>query len=221
MRSRAPIERQHEPSHLRTTRSSIPGPAHLSGAGVYADKSFATPDVERESGCGDLEAGEGRVAGADRQVAVVAQNDRLGSGTTPSRRGSPLSRVQCQRPSVPGKISYRFETDFCRLRDGSGSRTGFISFARGTDSSNPFPSSGESVSLQILPSFLEKPGFCAGMATRPGSTVGRDAQGSSTSRQLPVMSLSGAILVPQCRLGGYQPGCTGTKRGRVSDVTKL
>jgi len=105
MRSRAPIERRPEPSRLRTTRSSIPGPAHLSGAGVYADKSFATPDVEREGGCGDLEAGEGRVAGADRQVAVVAQNDRLGSGTTPSRRGSPLSRVQCQRPSVPGKIS--------------------------------------------------------------------------------------------------------------------
>ena len=29
------------------------------------------------------------------------------------------------------KISYRFETDFCRLGDGSGSRTGFISFATG------------------------------------------------------------------------------------------
>ena len=29
------------------------------------------------------------------------------------------------------KISYRFETDFCHLRDGSGSRRGFVSFATG------------------------------------------------------------------------------------------
>jgi hypothetical protein len=37
---------------------------------------------------------------------------------------------------------------------------------------------------------------------RPGGTAGRDAQGSSTSRQLPATSLSGPIPVPQCRLGG-------------------
>ena len=37
---------------------------------------------------------------------------------------------------------------------------------------------------------------------RPGGTVGRDAQGSSTSRQLRVISLSGPIPVPQCRRGG-------------------
>jgi len=36
----------------------------------------------------------------------------------------------------------------------------------------------------------------------PGGTAGRDAQGSSTSRQLPATSLSGPIPVPQCRLGG-------------------
>jgi len=40
---------------------------------------------------------------------------------------------------------------------------------------------------------------------RRGGTAGRDAQGSSTSRQLPVISLSGPIPVPQCRLGGSRP----------------
>jgi len=35
---------------------------------------------------------------------------------------------------------------------------------------------------------------------RPGDTAGRNTQGSSTSRQLPVTSLLGAFPVPQCRL---------------------
>jgi hypothetical protein len=42
-------------------------------------------------------------------------------------------------------------------------------------------------------------GFSRGCAGRAGGDVGRDAQGSSTSRPLPVMSLSGPIPVPQCR----------------------
>jgi hypothetical protein len=57
-----------------------------------------------------------------------------------------------------------------------------------------------------------------GAPARPGGTAGRDAPGSSTSRQLPVISLSGPIPVPQCRLGGSRPWlhwCA--KRGRVSD----
>jgi len=55
---------------------------------------------------------------------------------------------------------------------------------------------------------------------RPGGTAGRDAPGSSTLRQLPVMSLSGSIPVPQRRRGGSRPWlhCC-AKRGRVSDVT--
>ena len=59
-----------------------------------------------------------------------------------------------------------------------------------------------------------------GARVRPGGTAGRDAQGSSTSRQLPVMSLSGSIPVPQRRRGGSRPWlhCC-AKRGRVSDVT--
>src|SRR5215470_12396343 len=37
---------------------------------------------------------------------------------------------------------------------------------------------------------------------RPGGTADRDAHGSSQSRPLPVISLSGPIPVPQCRRGG-------------------
>src|SRR6516164_810519 len=59
-----------------------------------------------------------------------------------------------------------------------------------------------------------------GARARPGGTAGRDAQGSSKSRQLRVTSLPGPIPVPQCQRGGSRPWlhwCT--KRGRVSNVT--
>ena len=52
-----------------------------------------------------------------------------------------------------------------------------------------------------------------GARVRPGSTASRDAQGSSTSGQLPVISLSGTNPVPQCRLGALEPGCTAAPRG--------
>src|SRR5262249_62301168 len=45
-------------------------------------------------------------------------------------------------------------------------------------------------------------GFPAGVRCSAGGTVGRDAQGLSTSRQLPTISLSGPFPVPQCRLSG-------------------
>jgi len=45
---------------------------------------------------------------------------------------------------------------------------------------------------------------------RPGAMAGRDAQGSSASRQLPVTSLSGPFPVPQCRVGRFADrGCSG------------
>jgi len=62
-------------------------------------------------------------------------------------------------------------------------------------------------------SFLyRKAGSCRSVWPRPGGMVGRDAQGTSTSRQLLEISLSGSIPVPQCRLGALQPGCTGAPR---------
>src|ERR1700730_6272902 len=49
-------------------------------------------------------------------------------------------------------------------------------FPRGTDGSNPVPSSGESVALPELLSRVEKPGFPRGCARWLGDRVGRDAQ---------------------------------------------
>jgi len=61
-----------------------------------------------------------------------------------------------------------------------------------------------------------------GARARPGGTAGRDAPGSLRSRQLARISLSGAIPVPQCRLGGSRswvrraplivPSATGDRR---------
>ena len=75
---------------------------------------------------------------------------------------------------------------------------------------------------QTGPLQVETRGFPAGLCRWAGGAVGRDAQGSSTSRQLPVRSLSGAIPVPQCRLGGSRswvrraplivPSATGDRR---------
>jgi hypothetical protein len=61
---------------------------------------------------------------------------------------------------------------------------------------------------------------------RPDGMAGRDAQGSSTSRQLPVTSLSGPFSVPQCRQGRFATGVAvvlselGSPRDLVSDVTR-
>ena len=57
----------------------------------------------------------------------------------------------------------------------------------------------------------------------PGGMTGRDLSGSSPSRQLPVMSLSGAIPVPHCRLGRFATvvALVRQARGRVSNVTAL
>jgi hypothetical protein len=69
---------------------------------------------------------------------------------------------------------------------------------RGTGSSNPSPSSRQSVSLRISPRLPEKPGFSASLGTMLGGNVGRDAQGAATSSRGVVVSLSSYIPVPQC-----------------------
>jgi hypothetical protein len=45
---------------------------------------------------------------------------------------------------------------------------------RGTNNSNPSPSSGQSVSRGIFPSYVEKPGVCRGVRGGAGGAVGRD-----------------------------------------------
>ena len=71
---------------------------------------------------------------------------------------------------------------------------------RGTGSSNPSPSSRESVSLfRIHLRRSTTPAFRAGVRGWLGDRVGRDAQGVSISRQPAAISLPGHIPVPQCR----------------------
>src|SRR5215472_10308363 len=69
---------------------------------------------------------------------------------------------------------------------------------RGTNGSNPSPSSGQSVSLRIWPLSQERRGFSAILAAVRGDNVGRDAQSPATSRRGGVVSLSDDIPVPQC-----------------------
>src|SRR5215472_6172791 len=69
---------------------------------------------------------------------------------------------------------------------------------RGTEFSNPFPSSRQSVSLRISRHFLEKPAFSAILAALRGGSVSRDAQSPATSRRGGGVSLSDDIPVPQC-----------------------
>ena len=99
---------------------------------------------------------------------------------------------------------------FCELRKSISETSSLVTL----------PSSRQSVSRGISPCGIEKPAVAAGCAGPARRQAGRDAQGSSTSRQLPVVSLSGAIPVPQC--GEAVPGpwsrCCAT-RGRLSDVT--
>ena len=76
--------------------------------------------------------------------------------------------------------------------------------ARGTGSSNPSPSSRQSVSLRISPWFLEKPGFSASVGRMLDGAVGRDAQVQQHRAEGAIVSLSGDIPVPQSRLGALQ-----------------
>ena len=65
-----------------------------------------------------------------------------------------------------------------------------------------FPPSDSPCLARTGPRQVTTHGFPAGVRRWAGGAVGRDAQGSSTSRQLPIISLSGPFPVPQCRLSG-------------------
>src|SRR6516165_11500599 len=81
-----------------------------------------------------------------------------------------------------------------------------------TSSHLTLPSSRQSVSRGISPCGIEKPAVAAGARGPARRQAGRDAEGSSTSRQLPVVSLSGPIPVPQRRQAVRDRGCTGAPR---------
>jgi len=91
-----------------------------------------------------------------------------------------------------------------------------------TRSSNPAPSSRQSVSRGISLCGIEKPAVAAGCAGPARRQAGRDAQGSSTSRQTAGSISVGRYSSTAVPARGSRPwlhGCA--PRGRVSDVTKL
>src|ERR1700738_2730473 len=71
-------------------------------------------------------------------------------------------------------------------------------FSRGTGSSNPSPSSRQSVSLPPPLLKVENPAFRAGLGSWLADRVSRDSLGVSISRQPAAISLSGDIPVPRC-----------------------
>src|SRR5262249_34985186 len=82
----------------------------------------------------------------------------------------------------------------------------------------------EPVSRGNSPSYVEKPGFSAGVRRSVGGAVGGDAQGGAISHQGTAISLSGLIPVPQCRRpvlttvtkpAQSKTGCLGTCRCRL------
>ena len=124
------------------------------------------------------------------------------SGPRPSwaDRSSRISRAVAGHPPI-GVVRRPFKEPPLTAESGGATRAALLAMRahRGTGGSNPPPSSRQSVSREISPCGIEKPAVAAGAQARPGGTAGRDPQGSSKSRQLRVVSLSGAIPVPQCR----------------------
>src|ERR1700720_4495649 len=70
--------------------------------------------------------------------------------------------------------------------------------SRGTEGSNPSPSSRQSVSLPQPLLKVENPAFRAGLGSWLADRVSRDSLGVSISRQPAAISLSGHIPVPRC-----------------------
>ena len=70
----------------------------------------------------------------------------------------------------------------------------------GTGSSNPSPSSGQSVSRGISPSCIENPAVAAACGALAKRHSRQRRTGLVNATQLRLISLSGLIPVPQCRL---------------------
>ena len=84
-------------------------------------------------------------------------------------------------PRMPTPVS---KLTFSPLRHSHSAEENRRIFARGTDGSNPVPSSRQSVSVRISPPFLGKPGFSAGV--RPTPTWSVLLRRSSERRNAPV-----------------------------------
>jgi hypothetical protein len=81
----------------------------------------------------------------------------------------------------------------------------------------------QTVRLSLDFSFLyRKAGSCRGVCAGPARRHGRQRRTGLVNITPTAGNISvGPYSSTAVRLGGSQPGCTGAKRGRVSDVTKL
>src|SRR5499427_7383523 len=103
---------------------------------------------------------------------------------------APRNAVSSWEAGAPWSAASRWEA-------AANSWLGAIVRCSRTGSSNPSPSSRQSVSLRVSPRFPAKRGFSAGLQAAWGGAVGRDAQSPATSRQGAAGSLPGYIPVPQ------------------------
>jgi hypothetical protein len=184
------------------TAAWSPSPNPCCGSGeccsMNSGASIACVDklARRDTVCRRLMTipGVGTVAALTYRTGIDAPERFSRSRDVGAHFGLTPRRYSSGQTDYDGRISC-----LCAQSSGAFSSHSGTRGTRGTDGSNPSSSSGQSVSCGIFPSCIEKPAVVAGCAGPAGGTVGRDAQGSSTSRQLPVISLSGPIPVPQCR----------------------
>ena len=131
-------------------------------------------------------------------AACTAAEHRISRGWTAWRRrasrnpAAPRNAVSPWEAGAPRSAASRWEA-------AANPWLGAIARCSRTGSSNPSPSSGQSVSLPLRFRRPRTWAFRAAVGGRLGAWVGRDAQGVSRSRQPAAISLSRHIPVPQCR----------------------
>jgi hypothetical protein len=81
-------------------------------------------------------------------------------------------------PSVPGRERNESRSETGTVTEARKVRPEAVAYLPGTGGSNPVPSSGQSVSRGIFPSYVENPAFPAGVRGGAGSAVGRDGRGA-------------------------------------------
>jgi hypothetical protein len=110
-----------------------------------------------------------------------------------ARRGRCRGGEQGRRQTLKvAESDLKREAVICRVGRGAGRGSDFapiaLSLLRGTEGSNPAPSSRESVSLRTHFQRSKTPAFRTAVRGWLGDRVGRDAQGVSISRQLAAIS---------------------------------
>ena len=154
------------------------------------------------------------------RAACTAAEHRISRGWTAWRRrasrnpAAPRNAVSPWEAGAPRSAASRWEA-------AANPWLGAIARCSRTGSSNPSPSSRQSVSLRILPAFRGKPRFSASLAATPGRAVARDSAEPSNLQRGALVSLSADIPVPQCCPMRSDIGSAGRERGQVSASVEL